>query len=129
MALPLFCYGTLEIPAVMRAVSGRLPARRPAVLEGYRRALIRGRDYPGIEPANDRVPGTLYRHPGQGAMQRIDRFEGAEYRRVRVTVDTPQGRTGAWAYVPKPGRARVGRAAWEPARFERQELARYLRRL
>jgi len=129
VALPLFCYGTLEIPAVMLAVSGRLPASQPAELPGYRRGIIPGRAYPGIEPADDRVTGTLYRHPGAGALARIDRFEGAEYLRVRVTVATAHGKQRAWAYLPKHARGRVGREPWDPNRFERQELTRYLRRL
>jgi gamma-glutamylcyclotransferase (GGCT)/AIG2-like uncharacterized protein YtfP len=129
LPLPLFCYGTLELPAVMQAVSGQLPGREPAALHGYRRGLILGRDYPGIEPADDCVSGTLYRSPGPGALQRIDRFEGSEYTRQRVTVRTARGNIRAWAYLPRPGRARVGHLDWDPRRFERRELARYLRRL
>ena len=45
---PLFAYGTLEIPAVMRAVVGIEPPSVEATLHGYARFLVKGATFPGI---------------------------------------------------------------------------------
>lgn len=129
MALPLFCYGTLAFPAVMRVVAGQLPEAEPACLPGYRCALLAGRPYPGIAPATDSVRGLLYRNPGQLAMARLDRFEGREYQRRVLTVEQDGRQRRAWVYVPDPRCAHLGVRPWDAAAFARQHLQAYLREL
>lgn len=129
MGLPLFCYGTLVFPAVMRAVTGLNLRGRAAVLPGYRVALIAGRNYPGIAPADDRVGGVLYPDPGPLALARLDRFEGREYRRLAVRVTCASQRLRAWVYLPYARRARLSDAPWDPQRFAREDLDRYLAEL
>ena len=131
MALPLFCYGTLELAPVMRAVAGRLPQQVAATLVGYRRRLVEGRHYPGIAPSNvnERVNGTLYQALRTQELLRIDRFEGNEYARRPVTVTTRAGKARAWAYLIDARRARLGTACWDREAFVRQHLRRYLRGL
>ena len=122
MSLPLFCYGTLELPEVMRAVAGCLPTRLPATLSGYRRAMVAGRNYPGVLPADDTVLGTLYLAPGRTVLARIDRFEGDEYRRRQVTVKTGNGQSRAWVYVLDPQRARLSEVPWDAEAFARDHM-------
>ena len=44
----LFAYGTLMVPEVLRAVTGREFTWREAVLRGYVRLTVRGQSYPGV---------------------------------------------------------------------------------
>lgn len=78
---------------------------QPAILHGYRRHRVRDADYPGIvallEPqtemekssaprtsAGTSVIGTLVSGLTDGDVHRLDRFEGSEYEKKRVTVRT-----------------------------------------
>lgn len=128
----LFCYGTLEFPAVMRAVTGRLFPARPAVLPGYRRLGIKGEVFPGIvaQPGAT-VAGTLYRGLAAADLRRLDAYENAFYRRRLLRVREPLGRTcAAWTYVVPPlYRHRLDVRGWDPGTFARRDGAGYLRRL
>ncbi len=88
----LFAYGTLQLPQILQALLWRLPGSRPATLLGYRCGLLEGRCYPGIVPASGhRVVGRLLEGLTCEELQRLDDYEGDEYRRARVFV-TPHGR-------------------------------------
>ena len=50
----LFAYGTLALPDVVDALTGRVPEARPARLAGYRCRLLLGEAFPGVE----RYPGS-----------------------------------------------------------------------
>lgn len=129
MQTTLFCYGTLTVPRLMAAVIGRRVAPRAAALTGYRAATLRGRPYPGLWPDPDgRVDGCCYRIGSRRELLRADRYEGREYRRQRVVVETADGPCDAWVYVLRRGRARVGRR-WSRRDFERRALRRYLRHI
>ena len=98
----LFCYGTLRVPAVVRALLGRVPGSRDAVLPAYRRGRLAGRPWPGIAPsAAESVGGTLYEGLTAAELRRLDRYEGADYRRGAVHVQTRAGRQRTWAYLPR----------------------------
>ncbi len=45
---PLFAYGTLMFPAVIKSVIGRIPDSRPAVINGYQRLKVAGELFPGL---------------------------------------------------------------------------------
>ncbi len=117
MVLPLFCYGTLTIPAVMRAVAGAVPRAVSAELPGFRCVFLAGRPYPGVFPAHACTRGMLYANPGSRAMARLDRYEGHEYRRRRVKVRQGNRQLDAWVYVPDPRYCRPGDRAWDPQLF------------
>ena len=85
MSDAVFAYGTLEIPAVMEAVTGRSFPQREAALEGFARFLIRGRFYPGIiEERGSVTDGVLYEGVDPESLTRLDAFEGPLYKRLRV---------------------------------------------
>jgi gamma-glutamylcyclotransferase (GGCT)/AIG2-like uncharacterized protein YtfP len=100
----LFAYGTLMVRQIMHSVSGLDLAGVPASLPGYRRRLLRGEVYPAIRPhTRDRVEGMLYTDLNRSAWQRLDRFEGAFYRREAVQLELPdEQRVRAQTYVLKP---------------------------
>lgn len=98
----LFCYGTLEVPAIMAALIGRVPRGRAATLTAHRCRRLRNRPWLGIAPApGELTSGTLYERLTPAELRRLDGYEGADYRRGTVRVDTREGRRRSWAYLPR----------------------------
>lgn len=93
----LFTYGTLQDPAVQMAVFHRLVAGTPDMLVGYLKSEIKigFGVYPIIKVAPDHyVEGQVIEVTPQ-ELSLIDRYEGTEYRRIRVTL---QSGVAAWVY-------------------------------
>ena len=95
-----FVYGTLLAEEVLaRVLFGRLTlegtpiSRQEAVLKGYKRYKLKDRDYPGIVAGNpdDKVIGRLVFNVDEAGLQRLDDFEGTEYKRVTVDVTAADG--------------------------------------
>lgn len=127
--MDVFTYGSLEFPAVLRAVIGRVPACEPALLEGFARFRVRDATYPGIVAARGaRTEGTLWRGLDAAAVAALDRFEGALYERRLLPVQTRAGATvQAHVYVVRDARRDVlGPEPWDKALFEREHLAGFL---
>lgn len=127
----LFCYGTLQIPAVIHAVVGRHFAGRRAELPGYAAFQVRQADYPGLRRIpGQTTPGQVYFDLTPSEMAVLDRFEGGLYRRQRLTVRTCDGRRrGAWVYVVKPARhKRLAPRPWNQREFMKRRYHRFMRR-
>lgn len=126
----VFAYGTLEIPEVVRAVTGSFYTGRPAWLPGFARALLRGHTYPGIVPApGERVAGVVYAGVDRATLRQLDAFEGAQYERrlLEVWLDSDV-RIGAHTYVVRPEHAALLSAEpWDRARFVADHLDAFLR--
>lgn len=104
--MDLFVYGTLMVPQVMRSVSGHRGVAEPAYLPGFRRRSLRDAVYPAvIASAGDSVEGLLYRAVSAGELQRLDIFEGEQYRRMTVRVTVADGAVSAETYVLASGLA------------------------
>ena len=97
----LFCYGTLQVPEVIRAVTGQTYAGQKATLQGYTIYRVKDAEYPGIVRSdNDEVEGILYKNVADKSMKVLDLFEGDLYRRQLQCVETADGRINqAWCYV------------------------------
>ncbi len=82
----LFVYGTLRHPPLLAGLVGRPIDATPATLPGHRAAVLRHRPYPGlvVDAASSAV-GSLIEVDDEG-LAVLDRFEGPEYTRTRVTV-------------------------------------------
>ena len=108
MALPTeptytaFFYGTLMAPPVLYRViygtsqpSPSLQSRTtftPALLAGYRRHRVVGCDYPAMYPCpGSNVRGNLVAGLTARDLSRLDIFEGSQYARREVTVETLPG--------------------------------------
>jgi gamma-glutamylcyclotransferase (GGCT)/AIG2-like uncharacterized protein YtfP len=130
--MELFCYGSLEFPAVMRAVTGRSFPHERARLDGWVRLRIRGADYPGIRPrAGASTPGTLWRDLDADSLARLDRFETALYERLVLPVRTASGESlDAQVYaIRSEHRRELSNQPWDRARFARESLAAFVRAL
>ena len=115
---PLFVYGTLRHPPLLRAVAGtRAVPAEPALLEGH--AVLHAvtatgevQEYPLCLPqAGAKAEGLLLR-PDPVARARLDAFERIfGYEVSMVTVATAGGAVEAQIYHPDPGEWRAG-GAW-----------------
>jgi gamma-glutamylcyclotransferase (GGCT)/AIG2-like uncharacterized protein YtfP len=101
----LFVYGTLQDESLVERLLGRRLRWQPAVLEGYCRMLDASIGYPVVHPlAGASVDGRLLENLDRETLAALDAYEGREYRRVSVRVQTSDGRTvDAYAYVPAGG--------------------------
>ncbi len=107
-----FAYGANMSPRVLRRRGITPEESRAARLEGYalrfsqRGLIFLEPGFANIEPEDGRETwGVAHRLP-PGQLARLDGFEGAEYGRVLVELETEQGRVQAQAYLnprPTPG--------------------------
>jgi gamma-glutamylcyclotransferase (GGCT)/AIG2-like uncharacterized protein YtfP len=119
--LPLFVFGTLrQGQRNHHLLSRRFVRMRPARLSGFARTeplMIRAR-------ADASVAGELYfirPEAYEATLRDCDDLEGIppgrtigrDYRRLQVTVETPEGPVAAWAYVhpDSPGPAAAAASA------------------
>jgi gamma-glutamylcyclotransferase (GGCT)/AIG2-like uncharacterized protein YtfP len=126
----LFAYGTLLCKDVLRTVIGTVPSGASARLNGFRRVCLRNRDYPAIHPSRgESVSGFLYESLPASAWERLDRFEGDEYRREDVVVLLENGsRRKARTYVIRPDcRNLLTATPWSPECFLRGGTSDFIR--
>ncbi|BCX89971.1 hypothetical protein MIN45_P2345 [Methylomarinovum tepidoasis] len=107
----LFVYGSLTDASLCRRLVGRRMGERPAVLCGYRVRPVQGADYPALVPCPKRiVGGLLLTGLRPRDLQRLDRYEGGEYRRRLALVRVKGRPRRAWVYLWCDRRSRLGKA-------------------
>ncbi|MGD9942362.1 MAG: gamma-glutamylcyclotransferase family protein [Burkholderiaceae bacterium] len=129
----VFTYGSLMFdPVWSHVVRGRYTSRR-GELDGFRRHALDGVSYPGVvvQPGA-RVAGRVYLDVDDADLRRLDDFEGSQYRRILVDVDTTTHdgaieRLSAGLYLFLPAERLLDRD-WDPQRFEREDIAAFLAR-
>lgn len=84
----LFTYGSLMFPQVWSSVVRGDYRQQPARLHGHQRRCIKGETYPAAiaASATDSIDGELYMNINPEDMQRLDRFEGDDYRKIEAPV-------------------------------------------
>lgn len=151
----VFTYGSLMFARVWSGiVRGRYPAAA-AALPGFVRQRVRGQDYPSLDRQASRaaegvspvVEGVLYFGVHDSDLSLLDAFEGSDYRRITVEVvlqePLPAGQADGHAAGPALGsgigsalaadtylfiaREKVEPGPWDPQRFERERMDRFLR--
>jgi gamma-glutamylcyclotransferase (GGCT)/AIG2-like uncharacterized protein YtfP len=129
MAANFFAYGTLELPELLRALTGKTYQSTPALLREHRRAMLSDCAYPAVTPARAAaVRGRLYLNLDDASWRLVDAFEGDEYeRRAVVVVDSRGNPIDAQAYILRPGlRHQLTSQVWDMRRFRKHHFARYL---
>jgi len=95
----LFAYGTLMWPEILADVIGRSLESVPAQLSNARRLRVRDEVYPAVVPESGaQIGGAVYIGLTHTEMVALDRFEGPEYERRFVEVETPSGPIEAAVY-------------------------------
>jgi len=125
----VFAYGTLEVPAVMEAVTGRRFPACEASVQGFARQQLRGRVFPGaIESPGSLLAGRLYEDVDQGTLARLDRFEGRLYERRAVRAQLAAGgeRLAELYLLAEQGRGQLLAEPWDRDTFVRLHLGSYL---
>jgi gamma-glutamylcyclotransferase (GGCT)/AIG2-like uncharacterized protein YtfP len=126
----LFVYGTLMIPSVMYAVTGRKFRIVDAILRGYARYTVKGEYYPGIVPATDAVTeGVIYLDVDELSIKQLDEFEGDLYRRTPIPAETGKGEIfNAETYIIKPKyRNCLSSIVWNMKEFSQNHLEAFLK--
>ena len=94
----LFVYGTLQDPAVQSRIIGRVVTGTPDVLDGFFKteyAMLEG-TYPLVIPRHGHSVEGLVLEVTMEELKRMDAYETAAYRRVRVPLRS--GRS-SWVYA------------------------------
>jgi len=130
MSAHLFTYGTLELPEVFAAITGRQITGFAAKLAGYARYRLQGEAYPGIIAApGESLQGTVYRDLDAATHKKIDHYEDTCYEKRQVTVRLDDGRElTALAYVIPEDKSRLlSSQHWDRQQFIEQHLENFLR--
>jgi gamma-glutamylcyclotransferase (GGCT)/AIG2-like uncharacterized protein YtfP len=100
----LFCYGTLCVPEIMHQIVGRKVLPVKASLRNYACYGVRNRHYPAaVYATGESISGMLYTGLTARELALLDRYEGIEYRRLRVGVTMHDGKQAqSWVYVLRP---------------------------
>lgn len=104
MSLPLFCYGTLMVPDIMKRVTGRnISPGQTANLENYGCFKVKRETFPGIRPTDGATTqGLIYHDITHEDIIHLDRYEGFLYERTQVSITTENESLKAWCYLIKP---------------------------
>lgn len=131
---PLFVYGTLLFPEILRLLLGRLPGSSEAVLPGYHRFSIHDgadiRPYPAVfpQPASE-VQGLLLHGLSPAEHAVLDAYEEEDYMKTAVSVLQDDQRIEASVYVWRADKRGQLRGTWSPEAFRAEHLEAYLRHL
>jgi gamma-glutamylcyclotransferase (GGCT)/AIG2-like uncharacterized protein YtfP len=92
MSSHVFTYGSLMFAKVWtRVVIGRYRSLA-ATLDGHARFAVVEQTYPGMIVApGESVVGVIYLDVTDDDLDRLDHFEGEDYRRATVTVESEDG--------------------------------------
>lgn len=129
MTISLFAYGTLEIPQVMKAVTGRTFPTQAALLPDYARYLLQGQPYPGIfRSRRSQVGGILHEGVDADSLALLDLFEGEFYRRenVRVLTSSREPAEAVSFVVPPEHHPLITRVPWDREAFVARHLDGFL---
>ena len=129
MNCSVFTYGTLEIPTVMEAVTGRSFDSVEATADDYARYLLKGRIYPGMTPdSGQKTSGRVYFEVDEQSLVLLDQFEDEWYARQLIPVHTAAGRwVKAYAYIiESKDKDKLTANPWMKDTFAEKHLSAYL---
>ena len=123
--VPLFVYGSLRYPEVLKSLIGRVPDGMSTAVSGWRAARLEGRVYPALVPAADHqiANGLVFEDLTPDEWRLIDDFEDEVY---ALRWLEPRG-TCALAYVCDGG-TDVLAEDWDFEAFGENDLRAYVER-
>ncbi|KAM0059341.1 putative gamma-glutamyl cyclotransferase [Helianthus debilis subsp. tardiflorus] len=125
----VFVYGSLLADDVVQALLNRLPQVSPAILNGYHRFSIKGRDYPAILPVeNKKVTGRVLTGLSATELDILDMYEDDKYdkRVVDVSLLDASEVLQAYAYVWGNNTDPDLYGEWDFEEFKESKLKDYL---
>jgi len=128
----LFVYGTLIFAPVIEAVTGRPHKGQTAKLHNFAAYKVVGDVYPGIwHLAGVTTDGILYQDISSEDLEILDRYEGEEYNRELLEVETEDGNMHrAWVYTYRPAyHHMLSETPWNAEFFNESELESYVAKL
>ena len=128
MTHSVFTYGTLQVPAIMAAVTGIQPGFEEAILPGHACFRMEHRIYPGAVPADDSyIRGRLYLGIDDPVLNYLDAFEDVLYERQLLAVMASNITVKAQVYIVAEGyRHLLLSEPWDIEEFKSKHLVRYL---
>lgn len=124
---PLFAYGTLQHPEVLRSLLQHVPSKQPAVLRHHAVYALRNRPYPTCVVSMGSVThGTLLQGLSHGDWWVLDVFEDPGYELSAVSVELEDGReVDALVYRSPEGESPPLAGAWSLRDFQTHHLMAY----
>ncbi|KOX16012.1 gamma-glutamylcyclotransferase family protein [Nocardiopsis sp. NRRL B-16309] len=119
---PLFVYGTLLFPQILRALLGRVPDSAPAAAPGWRAAPLAAHPYPALVPASGTASGRLLSELTEAECRVIDTYEGDGYDVRRLSL---VGGEEGWGFVAD-GPVDAAPGDWDPDAFAAEHLDAYV---
>jgi len=123
--LPLFVYGSLQVPDVWQALLGRVPQLSAAEAVGWKVIALPDVVYPGLVTAAGTVPGQLVHGLDTNDWTIVDAFENPDYK--LDLVDLVLG-SQAWAYT-SADEVGLKAGSWSLETFVERDLVTYVERV
>ena len=126
----IFCYGTLMFPEVWSVVVKGQYTARVGYINGYERRAVKAETYPCViaASANERLQGVVYLDVDTTDVLRLDRFEGAYYRRINTPCSFEDGSDGEVdVYLFRDAYHHlVSSRPWDLEQFKKSGMAKFL---
>jgi gamma-glutamylcyclotransferase (GGCT)/AIG2-like uncharacterized protein YtfP len=125
----VFTYGSLILPSVMTAVTGKRFQMLRAHLKNYARFKVKEESYPGIvRRKGATTDGIVHRDVDDLSLKLLDGFEGEFYKRISVRVEVDQeGPLTAETYSISPEHLHLLTSEpWDLDEFKRNHLQEFL---
>jgi gamma-glutamylcyclotransferase (GGCT)/AIG2-like uncharacterized protein YtfP len=126
----VFTYGSLMIPSVMAAATGKRFRVMKACLNGYARFKVKGESYPGIDyQPGAATDGLVHCDVDDLSLKLLDDFEGEMYKRIPVPVEVDQsGVLIAETYIFAPEHLQLlSSEPWDFEGFKKEHLQEFLK--
>lgn len=126
----IFVYGCLRVPELLRHVAGRSFRSEEGVVHGYANLQIKNSPEAALFPFPDfQTGGVVCFDVDDDSLRRMDRFQGALFKRAEVNVETVGGNwVEAETYLFKlRERRRLTARPWDETAFREKRLARLLK--
>ncbi len=129
----VFTYGSLMFDEIWQCVVRGRYHSEPLELRGFVRKKVRAESYPALVKSDreeDKVRGRLYFAVNCADLQRLDHFEGAQYKRVSVQAATTFGSASTVECYLWRARYRslLSRQDWDGEDFRRRGLQQFRRK-
>ena len=117
------------LPAVFRYITGQYFPTIDATLYDWKRCRIHDETFPAATPvAGESIEGILWLGVSAPALERLDNFEGGDYRRITVKVFDRLGQVYPAQIYAWAGAETLVDEPWDVERFKQKDLKEFMRK-